>query len=46
MTCFEEKEKEETKEKIKEKATINGYVIEDTNSKYLWKFKLKQNSNK
>ena len=38
MTTFDEKQKTQYKEKLKQVAMEAGYILEDTNSKYMWKF--------
>ncbi len=38
MSCFTDQQKLESYEKIKEIATNNNFIIEDTTSKAVWKF--------
>jgi hypothetical protein len=38
MTTFKEKERTTYKEKIKEMASESNLILEDTSSKYIWKF--------
>jgi hypothetical protein len=41
MSCFNDKQKQESYDKIKEIATQNSYIIDDTSSKAVWKFAYK-----
>ncbi len=44
MSCFTDKQKEESINKIKDICKENNYVLEDTSSKSVWKFIYKQNT--
>ncbi len=38
MSCFTDKQKEDSFEKIKEITSQNNYIIDDTSNKAVWKF--------
>ena len=44
MSCFSDKQKEESIDKIKNMCKENNYILEDTSSKSVWKFIYKNNT--